>query len=71
MLTVTCPDVKTARGETLVSERRVVRMVDDGAGVITLTVLCHSGHLHEVVTGRGAVVTPLPARAPALEAVAC
>ena len=27
-------------------------MLDDGAGTITLTVACYSGHLHEVVTGR-------------------
>lgn len=86
MLAVKCPEVKTARGETLVSERRIVRMVDDGAGVITVTVLCYCGHLHEVVTGRAttaaaatslntsvdtSLATRRPARVAAPAAVAC
>lgn len=78
MLAVKCSAVTTARGETLVSERRIVRMVDDGAGAITLTVLCYAGHLHEIRTGRAtteSTVTSLPARRPApvaaAAAVAC
>jgi hypothetical protein len=52
MLAIHCPAVPTDTGLTLVPESRVVRMTDDGAGTITMVVVCYSGHLHEIVTGR-------------------
>ena len=63
MLVVDCPGVPS--GRQLLSERRIVRMTDDGAGTLTLLVACYSGHLHEIVTGRAATsrdATPLPRR---------
>lgn len=61
MLVVNCPGVPS--GRQLLSERRIVRMTDDGAGTITLQVACYAGHLHEVVTGWATTsrpATPLP-----------
>jgi hypothetical protein len=71
MLVVDCPGV--ASGRQLVSERRIVRMTDDGAGTITVVVACWCGHLQELVTGRattdrmtsGRAATPLRRRTPA------
>ena len=73
MFVVDCPEV--ASGRQLVSERRVVRMTDDGAGTIPVVVACWCGHLHEVVTGRATTeraATPLhrEPRVP-VAAVAC
>lgn len=73
MIAIHCPAVPTASHRTLVSERRIVSMTDDGAGTITLVVACWSGHLHEVVTGRAtteAAATPLRRRAAAVDASA-
>ena len=67
MLAVHCPSVPTRTGLTLVPERRIVRLTDDGAGTITLVVACWAGHLHEVVTGRATTdpdATPLRRSAP-------
>ena len=52
MLAVHCPAVRTRSGLVLVPDSHIVGISDDGAGRITLTVRCWSGHLHEVVTGR-------------------
>ena len=79
MLAVQCPSVPTRTGLTLVPERRIVRLTDDGAGTITLVVACWAGHLHEVVTGRAttdtttdAAATPLRRRVPVpVPAAAC
>jgi hypothetical protein len=52
VLAVACPDVHNRSGLTLVPERHVVAVTDDGAGTITLLVRCWNGHLHRVLTGR-------------------
>lgn len=65
MLVIDCPEV--ASGRQLLSERRIVRMTDDGAGTITVVVACWCGRLHEVVTGRAVSAggaMPLPRRTP-------
>ena len=52
MIAIQCPAVRTASGLVLVPDSHVVGISDDGAGTITLSVRCWSGHVHEVVTGR-------------------
>ena len=51
MLAVQCPQVRTGRGQRLVSERRIVAMAGSPEGFV-LTVRCPCGQQHQVRTGR-------------------